>query len=242
MAIPAPILERDDVFHTVPPMKMDDAFARVNQLERRDAAALAGLQGDEFELQFYQDDATKMNRYEWGVVREANGINPDCILVSGGPGGVAFGPFLEAGLIPLAHSHPYHTATAASTRAIAGGAVAWNNINGTEPAQNMIERLKIFPSAGDAYFCSQNDLATHRVETPYVVVFNPANIRYIANPDAHPAFAAAPRLTFQINNARALPTAAPHTRIDLTAYAGTVAFWVKHDIDVSGHGGAGIVL
>ena len=242
MPIPVAILNRDDVFHSVPHMTLAVATQRMRQIERRDLNGIAGLQGDAFELAFFQENATRLNRYEWGIARDTAVVNPDCILVAGNAGGVQWAPFLNAGLVPLAHSHPFHrNGSVAASRAIVGGSVPWDDINGVAAVQNTNERLRIFPSAGDAAFCSHNGLANHRVETPYVVVTSGAGMRHVANPDAHHTFALAPRLNFIIN-AEALDHGPAHTRISLTALQGGQTFWFKRNIYVAGYGGEGLTF
>ena len=241
MAIPATVLGRDDVLHAIPPMKMVDATTRLRLIEKGDLAGIAGLNGDPFELQFHRADARRLRACEWGIVREATPINPDCILISGGAAGVQFGDFLAEGLVPLAHSHPYHDKNPISTRVIAGGGAPWNDINGVNPIQNLAARLQVFPSAGDAVFCTANGLANHRVETPYVVVTSGAGVLWICNPDAHPAFAQAPRLNFIIN-ATVFGRRGQHSEISLTARRNELSFWFKSNIKVDGQGAQGIDL
>jgi len=180
---------------------VQQALTRLDRIERRDPLALGGLLGDAHMLQFFaQNQGQNMFRIEWGVAKESAIVNPNCILISGQQRGVEWAPFLQAGLVPLAHSHPFHRNSPGTTRAIIGvnGGVLWDDINGVNPAQNFAERLKVFPSAGDFAFCAAQNLATHTVKTPYCVV-HPANdpaTLWIVNYDANPAFANARDCTF----------------------------------------------
>jgi len=239
MPIPFHILQMDDVFYRNPPLKMPDALGLLDRIEARDPAVLNGLLGNQLMIDFFQN---RNNIYgqEWGVAKEAGSNNPDCILISGGTGGVAWGPFLNAGLIPLAHSHPFYQGNLATTRALTGGGVLWDDINGKNLPQNLAARLKVFPSAGDFAFCAASELAVHVVKTPYCEVFaDPARtIRWIANYDAHPSFAAAPRLSFRIFDVREMDP--NHYRACLVAVVNNQDIWRKHDINVSGGGAAGL--
>jgi hypothetical protein len=243
MPIPQIILNRDDVFYSNPHMTFQQALDRLDRIERRDPQALGGLQGNAMELQYFnQNNGRNIFKIEWGVAKDSTIVNPNCILVSGGPHGVQWGPFLQAGLVPLAHSHPFHRNTAGTTRAINNGGVLWNDINGVNPHQNLAERLKVFPSAGDFAFCARQSLATHNVKTPYCVAFPahaPATV-WIVNYDANPAFANAPRLHFRIFHV--VKIAQAHYRGSLEAMQNDRVFWRRDRVDAQGGGGAGITF
>jgi len=239
MPIPEEILKRDDVFYGDPPLTAQQALDLLSQIEERKGTVLDGLKGDELTME-YVKKGSRMFEIEWGVARDLSIVNSQCILISGTSKGVEWSPFLSAGLIPLAHSHPFHRKSLTDTRAIAKGGVLWNDINGKNPKQDLGARLKIFPSAGDVAFCAANKLAVHIVKTPYCEVFadQAHTIRWIVNYDANPTFAAAPRLSFRIFDVKEINKG--HYRASLVAVAGNQDIWRKHDIDVTGGGGAGL--
>jgi len=226
----------EDVFHTLPAMKVPDAMNRLDQIENRNVQALGGLHGDRGNLRFYRENnGQNAFKIEWGVAKEQGFMNPDCILISGHEKGVEWKPFLDAGLVPLAHSHPFHR-----DRALADRGVLWDDINGSSPNQNLTARLKVFPSAGDFAFCAAQGLATHIVKTPYCVVkeLHP-KIVWIVNPDvAH--FAAALRLHFRIFDVVELNRG--HYRGQLEAMCGNQIFWHKRDVHAYGGGGGGLTF
>lgn len=240
MPIPPGVLQMDNVFYREPPLKMPDALGLLDRIEARDLTVLNGLLGDRLMIKFFQGDGNKIYGQEWGVAKEAGFDNPDCILISGGTGGVDWSLFLGAGLIPLAHSHPFHRNSPGTTRALTNNGVIWDDINGKNLHQNLTARLKVFPSAGDIAFCAANGLAVHVVKTPYCEVFGgqPGAIRWIVNYDAHPSFAAAPRLSFRIFDVKEMDR--DHYRACLVAVVKNQDIWRKHDINVFGGGAAGL--
>jgi len=241
--IAANIKQWDDVYSSPGHMSVAQAMHLLARIENRDANVLQGLyNNDPFMLQWYQAKPERIFGQEWGVAKENAIVNPDCILVSGTNTGVAWGPFLNAGLVPLAHSHPFHRNSLGTTRALAGGGCLWNDINGVNPNQEAGQRLKVFPSAGDVAFCAFNDLATHTVKTPYCSVFadQAHTIRWIVNHDASPNFALAPRLNFRIYDVREVGQ--DQYTCSLVAMEGETDFWRSHNVRAIGGGGAGLVL
>lgn len=241
MAIPIHILHRDDVFFGIPPLKVRSGLLLLSRIEARDPTVLDPLYTknplDKF---FFTDEPNRIFGTEWGLAREGRIDNADCILVSGTSQGVAWGPFLQAGLVPLAHSHPFHRNSPTTTRALAGGGVQWDDINGRNVNQDTHKRLLVFPSAGDVAFCARNGLATHIVKTPYCSVLAPGRIRWIVNFDASSNFGNAPRLSFRIFDVREINQG--HYRCCLVAMENNTDFWRKHDVNVFGGGGGGLVL
>ncbi|MEO8029788.1 MAG: hypothetical protein ABJC74_11055 [Gemmatimonadota bacterium] len=240
MPIPAAILARDDVFFKAPVhLTLPEAQARFLAIAHRNPAVLGGLLcGVPMWRDWYIEDKNRIFSQEWGLAREATVINPDCILVAGRGDGVTWGPFLTAGLVPMAHSHPYHEKIATS-RALPVGGVTWAQIAGGPVPQLLNARLLVFPSAGDFAFCAAANMAVHTVFTPYAVV-GPAGAFRIVNPNEPGVTAQTPRLGFQLAGVQWINDG--HYRGTLTALRHTQQFWYKKGITIFGGGGAGINL
>lgn len=168
--------------------------------------------------------------HEWGLGRAPGGEH---LIIVGDRGGVTWGPYLQQGLVPVAHSHPYFADRHPKrTKVIAG--------DGTLPIQTIdagvnLEVLKTFPSAGDVEFCANHRYAHHTVYVPYVYVDSP--VPAIANPT--PQRAHLPRVSFDIVNAVA--TADKVYECGLVMYADGQVIWqkdrVRADTSVGGGGG-----
>ena len=225
--IPIAIRNDDNVFVGNPALNVLQGLDRMRRIETRDPTVLNGLQGDALTLQYFTAVPNRIFSQEWGLARDRTAIDGEVVLIAGGQQGVAWGQYLTH-LVPLAHSHPYFIGNIVTTRAITGGGVPFDSINGVSVPQDEVERLKVFPSAGDLAFCIAQELATHTVFTPYVVVRHPAGAIWIANYDTQPAFAGAPRLKFQI--LQAVEPVPNRFRCTLVAYEGNVAFWRRDNI------------
>jgi hypothetical protein len=232
--IPAHIRNDDNIFVGNPPLTVMQGMDRMRRIEARDVTVLNGLQGDALTLQYYNADPNRIFSQEWGLGRDRTAIDGEVVIIGGGQQGVPWGQYL-AHLVPLAHSHPYFLGNAAATRAITGGGIPFDSINGVAVPQDFAERLKVFPSAGDLAFCVGQELAIHTVFTPYVVVRHPAGGIWIANHDANPGFAGAPRLKFLITNVvEPMPN---RFRFTLAAYEGNVAIWRRRNVTANANNG-----
>jgi hypothetical protein len=237
MAIPAAIRALPGVFcHNTHPLSVTEGRARIAAITRRDIDALTGLDGDQYDLRYFLDDPERIFSIEWGLAREPFIINPECILISGDKGGVQWKPFLRAGLVPLAHSHPYYD-NGHRGRALPAAGVLWDTIAGVTQPQDLRGRMLVFPSCGDFAFAAAANLAVHTVYTPYTVALQPAG-RTILNPNAPGGGAA--HLSFRLQGVRWIDDG--HYEATIIALAGAREFWTKPHVAVDGGGSSTIAL
>jgi len=232
MAIPRAILDLFNVFyHKDPPLNVTEGRARIAAITERDINSLTGLHDNDLEIRYFRRDPNRIFAQEWGLAREPTVIRPECILISGGTSGVEWRDFLNAGLVPLAHSHPYHE-RARSSRALPVPGVLWDAIAGMTRPQNLPARILVFPSCGDFAFAAAANLAVHTVYTPYSVSMQPAG-RTILNPNA-PGARGAARLSFRLQGIRWINDG--HYEATIIALAGAQEFWTKPRVAVHGGG------
>ena len=177
-------------------------------------------------------------QHEWGLGRAAGG---EFLVIVGDATGVNWGAYVDKGLVPVAHAHPYFRRKRALETKVIGGdgvlpvaqlATTINNKQGGEI-------LKTFPSAGDVGFCARKGYQTHTVYTPYVYIDvpNPA----LANPT--PQTMQRPRVTFEIRQAAATDTEGVYT-CDLVMVAGGQRVWAQDRVTADttvGGGGLGVL-
>lgn len=264
MAITESMLQIDNVVFTQPKhLLVCDAFERLEKIQHRTPGAIDDLwtwDPDNKKAVKYADYYEKCRpedliEHEWGIAIDETEMNPECVLVSGGDRGVSWGTFLEAKLVPFAHSHPFSKGRSVAVKnvpvSITTGGVLWDDINGKNPNQKTNLRLLIFPSAQDAIFCREQNVKEHWVETPYLAQNLNAHYTYIVNPPQDPTALDYKRLRFRISNPIIkgdVPKKANydrnssfvHTEIDLTAFEGRVKFWGPERIKVTQIGSGGL--
>lgn len=219
--IPEGIKKDDNVFYK-DGMKEAEGRALMQRITTQDKSALDGLSGDELMLDYYKTAPSRIFSQEWGLGLDRTDPGGEVVIISGGKTGVRWGPYLEH-LIPLAHSHPYE-----KSRQIKNNFVPFDQISGDDGEQKMMQRLLIFPSAGDVEFSAYQGVADHTVFTPYSVLTHPqSGKKAIANP-GH--FDGAPPLSFTILNAVQDTDNPKHYRCTLIAREKDTEFWRKDDV------------
>jgi len=232
-----------NVFYRVG-MKSAEALRRMRLCEIGDAQALNGLNGPQAILIDYTQNPAKQYAHEWGVGRDKDQYFGDCIIIKGEHSGVEWGAFLDAGVIPIAHSHPFRRLPPNLDRFEARKhQEQYGNANSLEEPcgwdwlirendQAIGARLKILPSASDFRFCANKSLAIHRVETAYVVRQvngqGGGTLYEVQNPDGNGFDPAAARLNFNIYDSVCdsfVADGASQYRARLEACAGSTPFW-----------------
>lgn len=228
------IRELPKVVYRDPPLTERDGRDLLGQITAGAPDPLAGLEGAVSSYgDLLEDDYEHPIQHEWGLGQAAGG---ECFVIVGDKTGVNWGAYLEAGLTPIAHAHPYFTGRRSTDTKVIGGtgrlpmsalATTLNNNSGGEI-------LKTFPSASDISFCARKGFDTHTVFTPYVFVTAP--VPALANPVGD--LATRPRVTFEIVGAATTDAEGVFTG-RLVMKAGPVEVWrqdVTADTTIGGSG------